>query len=94
MIAISNRRKQPVTDRALISNRLYKPVTGRFNICNRLSLRSVTKNLCNGCLRSPSLEVHIGNGHCGGQPWGRHSTLIGNRHQTTTVTHVGGCKGR
>jgi hypothetical protein len=29
---------------------------------------SVTKNSCNGLLRSPLPEVHIGNGHCGGQP--------------------------
>jgi hypothetical protein len=33
---ISNRLKQPVTDRVLIGNRLYKPVTDRFNICNGL----------------------------------------------------------
>jgi hypothetical protein len=59
---------QPVTDRALIGNGLYKPVTDRSNICNGLYLTSVTKNLCNGRLRSPLLEVHIGNGRCGGQP--------------------------
>jgi hypothetical protein len=36
MAAISNRLKQPVTDRALIGNGLYKPVTDRLNICNGL----------------------------------------------------------
>jgi hypothetical protein len=35
-VAISNRLKQPITDRALIGNRLYKPVTDRVNICNGL----------------------------------------------------------
>jgi hypothetical protein len=59
---ISNGLKQPVTDRALIGNGLYKPVTNRFNICNRLYLTSVTKNLCNGRLRSLLPEVHIGTG--------------------------------
>jgi hypothetical protein len=33
---ISNRLKQPVTDRASIGNGLYKPVTDKFNICNGL----------------------------------------------------------
>jgi hypothetical protein len=56
-------------------------------------LTFVTKNLCNGRLRSPLLEVHIGNVHCGGQPRGRPGVLIGNEHQTTTVTDVGGCNG-
>jgi hypothetical protein len=58
------------------------------------SLTFVTKNLCNGCLRSPLPEVHIGNGRCGGQPRGRPDALIGNGRQTTTVTDVGGCYGR
>jgi hypothetical protein len=56
--AISNRLKQPVTDRALIGSGLYKPVTDRFNICNGLSLTSVTKNSCNGCLRSSLPDPH------------------------------------
>jgi hypothetical protein len=94
MAAISNRLKQPVTDRVLIGNGLYKPLTNRFNICNGLSLTSVTKNLCKGCLRSPLTEVHIGNRRCGGQPQGRPGVLIGNGCQTTTVTDVGGCNGR
>jgi hypothetical protein len=91
---MSNGLKQPVTDRALVSNGLYKPVTDRFNICNGLSLTSVTKNLCNGRLRSPLPEVHIGNGRCGGQPPGHLGALIGNRCQTTTITDVSGCNGR
>jgi hypothetical protein len=45
---ISNRLKQPVTDRALISNELYELVTDRFNLCNGLYLTSVTNNSCNG----------------------------------------------
>jgi hypothetical protein len=57
---------------AFIGNGLYKPITDRFNICNGLSLTSVIKNLCNGPLRSPLSEVHIGNGRCGGQPRGHH----------------------
>jgi hypothetical protein len=93
MIAISNRLKQPITGRALIGNKLYKPITDRFNICNELYLTSVTKNLCNGRLRIILPEVHIGNGRCGGQPWGLPSALIGNRRQTTSVTDVGGCNG-
>jgi hypothetical protein len=92
--AISNGLKQPVTDRELIGNGLYKPITNRFNICNGLSLASVTKNLCNEHLRSPLPEVHIGNERCGGQPQGRPGALIGNGHQTTTVTDVGGYNGR
>jgi hypothetical protein len=55
---------------------------------------SVTKNSCNGHLRSPLPEVHIGNGHCGGQPRGRPGALIGSGRQTTTVTDVVGCNGR
>jgi hypothetical protein len=55
---------------------------------------SVTKNSCNGRLRSPLPEVHIGNGSCGGQPRGRPGALISNGHQTTTVIDVGGCNGR
>jgi hypothetical protein len=94
MAAIYNGLKQSVTNRALIGNRIYKPVTYRFNICNGLSSTSVTKNLCNGRLRSPLPEVHIGNGCCGGQPLGRPGALIGNRRQTTTITDVGGCNGR
>jgi hypothetical protein len=34
--AISNKLKQPVTDRELIGNGLYKPVTNRFDIFNGL----------------------------------------------------------
>jgi hypothetical protein len=90
---ISNRLKQPVTDKAFISNRLYEPVTDRFNLCNGLDLTSVTKNSCNGHLRRPLPEVHIGNGCCGGQPRGQPATLMGNGHQTTTVTVVGACNG-
>jgi hypothetical protein len=41
---ISNRLKQPVTDRTLISNGLYELVTDRFNLCNGFYLTSVTKN--------------------------------------------------
>jgi hypothetical protein len=78
--------KLPVTDRALIGNELYEPVIDRFNICNGLYLTSVTKNLCNGRLRSPLPEVHIGNKRCGGQLRGRPGALIGNGRQTTTVT--------
>jgi hypothetical protein len=91
---ISNRLKQPVTDRALISNELYQLITDSFNLCNGLFLTSVTKNLCNRRLRSPLLEVHIGNGRCGGQPRGQPAALIGNGRQTTTVTDVGACNGR
>jgi hypothetical protein len=89
---ISNGLKQPVTDRAFIGNGLYNPVTNRFNICNELYLTSI--NSCNGHLRSPLPEVHIGNGHYGGQPRGRPGALMGNERQTTTVTDVGGCNGR
>jgi hypothetical protein len=91
MASISNKHKQPVTYRALIGNGLYKPVTDRFNICNGIFLTPVTKNLCNGRLRSPLPEVHIGNERCGGQPQSRPGALMGNEHQTTTVTDVGGC---
>jgi hypothetical protein len=91
MAAISNGLKLPVTDWAFISNRLYKHVTDRFNICNGLSLTFVTKNLCNGRLRSLLPEIHISNEHCGGQPRGHPGALIGNGRQTTTVTVVGGC---
>jgi hypothetical protein len=94
MAAISSVLKQLVTDRALIGNRIYKLVTDRFNICNGLYLTSVTKNLCNGRLRSPLPEVHIGNERCGRQPRGHPDAFIGNRRQTTTVTDVGGCNGR
>jgi hypothetical protein len=59
-----------------------------------LYLTSVTKNSCNGRLRSPLPEVHIGNERCGGQPRGRPGVLIGKGRQTTTVTDVGGCNGR
>jgi hypothetical protein len=75
MVVISNGFKQPVTDRALIGSGLYKPITDSFNICNELSLTSVTKNLCNGRLRSPLPEVHIG------QPRGHPGALIGNGRQ-------------
>jgi hypothetical protein len=78
---------------ALIGNRLYKLLTDRFNIFNGLYLTSITKNLCNGRLRSSLPEVHIGNGRCGCQPRGRPGALIGNGRQTTTVTDVGGCNG-
>jgi hypothetical protein len=88
---ISNGLKQTITDRALISNGLYKPVTDRFNICNGLYLSSVTKNSCNGHLRSPLPEVHIGNGCCGGQTRGRPGALVGNGRQRTTFTNVGRC---
>jgi hypothetical protein len=88
---ISDGLKQPVTNRVLISNRLYKLVTDRFNLCNGLYLTSVTKNSCNGRLRRPLQEVHIGNGRCGGQPRGRPAALIYNGRQVTTVTDVGAC---
>jgi hypothetical protein len=68
MVVISNGLKQPMTDRALISSKLYELVTDRFNLCNGFDLTSVTKNSCNGHLRRPLLEVHIGNGRCGSQP--------------------------
>jgi hypothetical protein len=86
--------KQPLNDRTLIVNGLYKHVTDKFNVCNELSLTSVTKNLCNGRLRSPLPEVHIGNGHCGGQPRGRPGALMCNGRQTTAVTDVSGYNGR
>jgi hypothetical protein len=54
---------------------------------------SVTKNSCNGCLRRPLQEVHIGNERCGGQPLGRPAALICNGRQVTTVTDVGACNG-
>jgi hypothetical protein len=62
MVVISNGLKQPVIDRALISNELYELVTDRFNLCNGLYLTSITNNSCNGHLRRPLPEVHIGNG--------------------------------
>jgi hypothetical protein len=65
---ISNGLKQPVTDKVLISNELYKLVTNKFNLCNGLYLTFVTKNSCNGHLRRPLPQVHIGNRRCGGQP--------------------------
>jgi hypothetical protein len=38
---------------------------------------SVTKNTCNGCLRSPLLpEVLIGKWHCGGQPLVESDALV------------------
>jgi hypothetical protein len=94
MVVISNELKHPVTDRALIGNRLYKPVTNRSNFCNGLYLTSITKNTCNGHLRSPLQEVNIGNGRCGGQPRGCPGALMSNGRQTTTVTNVGACIGR
>jgi hypothetical protein len=90
---ISNELKPPVTDRVLFGNGLYEPVTDRFNFCNGLDLTSVTTNSCNGCLRSPLPEVHIGNGRSGGKPRGQPAALMGNRRQTTTVTDVGACNG-
>jgi hypothetical protein len=86
---ISDGLKQPITDRALIGNRLHELVTDRFNLCNGLDLTSVTKNSCNGRLRRPLPEVHIGNGCCGGQPRGRPAALICNGRQVPTVTDVG-----
>jgi hypothetical protein len=65
----------------------------QFNLSNGHYLTSVTKNSCNRCLRRPLLEVHIGNGHCGGQPRGRPATLICNGRQITTVTDMGACNG-
>jgi hypothetical protein len=93
MVVISNGVKQSVTDKALISNGLYEPVTDRFNMCNGLDLTSITNNSCNGRLRRPLPEVHIGSGHCGGQPRGRPAALICNGRQTTTVADVGACNG-
>jgi hypothetical protein len=90
---INNGLKQLVTDRVLISNGLYELVTDRFNLCNGLYLTSVTKNTCNGRLRIPLPEVHIGNGRCGGQPRGQPAALICNGRQVTTVTDVGACNG-
>ena len=90
---ISNGLKHLITDRALISNGLYELVTDRFNLCNGLDLTSVTKNSCNGRLRRPLPEVHIGNGCSGGKPRGRPAALMGNGRQTTTVTDVGACNG-
>jgi hypothetical protein len=58
-----------------------------------LYLMSITKNSCNGHLRRPLPELHIGNGHCGDQPRGLPNALIGNERQTTIVTDVGGCNG-
>jgi hypothetical protein len=86
---ISNELKQPVTDRALIGNGLYELVTDRFNFYNGLNLKSVTTNSCNGRLRGPLPEVHIGNGRSGGKPRGRPAALMGNRRQKTTVKDVG-----
>jgi hypothetical protein len=77
-----------------MGNRLYKHVNDRFNIFNGLPLTSITKNLCNGRLRSLLSEVHISIGRRGGQPPGRPRVLIGNGRQTTTVTDMGGCNGR
>jgi hypothetical protein len=90
---ISNGLKQLVIDRALISNGLYELVTNRFDLCNRLDLTSVTKNSCNGRLKRPLPEVHIGNVRCGGQPWGQHAALICNGRQITTVIDVGARNG-
>jgi hypothetical protein len=90
---IYNGFKQLVTDRALISNGLYELVTDWFNLCNGLDLTSVTNNSCNGCLRRPLPEVHIGNGWFGGQPRGQPAALICNWRQITTVTDVGACNG-
>jgi hypothetical protein len=90
---INNGLKQPVTNRVLIGNGLYGPVIDRFNCCNELDLMCVTTNSCNGCLRSPLPEVHIGNGHSGGKPRGRPAALMGKGRQTTTVTDVCACNG-
>jgi hypothetical protein len=93
---ISNRHKQLVTSRALISNGLYELATDRFNLCNGLYLTSVKKSSCNRRLRRPLPEVHIGNGRCGGQPWGQPAALICNGRKTRIVTeagHVTGVKG-
>jgi hypothetical protein len=90
---ISNRLKEPITGRALISNGFYGLVIDRFNFCNELALTSITKNSCNGHLRSPLPEVHIGNGCCGGKHQGHPAALMGNGRQRTTVTDVGVCIG-
>jgi hypothetical protein len=93
---ISNGLEEPVIDRALalISNGLYYSLPIGLTSVTGSYLTSVTKISCNGRLRSPLPEVHIGNGRCGGQPRGHPGTLIGNGCQTTTVTDVGGCNGR
>jgi hypothetical protein len=90
-MVISFGLKGPVTDRALIGNRLYEPVADSFKCCNGLGLTSVTTNSCNGHLRSPLPELHIGNGCSGRQPRGRAVALMGNRRQTITITNVGAC---
>jgi hypothetical protein len=82
-----------ITDRVLISNRFYELAIDMFNLCNGLYLTSVIKNSCNGCLRRPLLEVHIGNRRCGGQPWCRPAALICHGRQVTTITDLGACNG-
>ena len=71
---------------AVIGNGLKEPVTDRFNFRNGRILTSVTKNNCNGRLRSPLLEVLIGNGRCVGHVGVEPATLMRNGRQTTTVT--------
>ena len=81
---------------AVIGNGLKEPVTDTFNYRNGRVLTSVTKNNCNGRLRSPLLEVHIGNGRCVDHVGVDPATLMCNGRQTTTVTdgvHVTGVKG-
>jgi hypothetical protein len=90
---ISNRLKQPVTDRTLIGNRLYEAVTDRFNCCNGLDLTSDITNSCNRHLRSLLPEVHIGNGHSGGQFRCQPAALMCNERKTTTITDLGACNG-
>jgi hypothetical protein len=68
---------------AMIGNKLKEPVTNRFNFRNGRILTFVTKNNCNGHLRSPLLEVLIGNGRCAGhagssQP---HLCVMGTKQQ-------------
>jgi hypothetical protein len=90
---ISKGLKDPIADRVLTNKGFYEPVADRFNFCNGLALFYVTTNSCNGRLRSPLPEAHIGNGRSGGKPRGRPVALMGNGHQTRTVTNVGACNG-
>ena len=80
---------------AVIGNELKEPVTDRFNFRNGRILTSVTKNNCNGRLRSPLLEVLISNGRCVGHVGVEPATLMRNGRQTITVidgVHVTGVK--
>ena len=93
MAVIGNGLKEPVTDRVVIGNGLKGLVTDRFNFRNGRILTSVTKNNCNERLRSPLLEVLIGNGRCVGHVGVEPATLMRNGRQTTTVTDGGPCNG-